>query len=88
MESGIFSIVQWNGKDLLLQAPDQLFVFLTRTELSRDFVKFEDRHLPTRKIEITENGKIDWIKTSEEIAEENTDRSRPGTSYPGSLVPE
>jgi hypothetical protein len=57
MEAGIFSITQWNGKDLILQAPDEHFVFLASTELSRNVVKFLNRHLPNRKLEITENEK-------------------------------
>ena len=36
MESGIFTVFQYNGKDLFLQAPDEHFIVLSFNELPHE----------------------------------------------------
>lgn len=77
MESGLFTVMAWNGKDLFLQAPDEHFIVLSRPELSGEMIDFLDRgHLVNRKIEITPGGELVIIKTPEEIENERQTRQR------------
>lgn len=64
MESGIFTIFQYNGKDLFLQAPDEHFVVLSHQELTHDFRMLIAEG---REVEITTSGEIIMVPTAAEI---------------------
>jgi hypothetical protein len=72
MESGVFKVVQWNHKDCFLQSvtDSEHFCFLSRQELPSDAVAILDRREEGREVEITDEGAITMLPTSQELEAE------------------
>jgi len=72
MEWGTFTIFQWNGKDLFLQAKDGSFVVLSHQELPG---QFHEHIVVGRQIEIAIDGEIKIIRTPQE-KEQDLDKAQ------------
>lgn len=80
MKSGLFTVFQYNGKDLFLQAPDESFTVLSFSELPHEVREqlCVDREQGNagRQVEITPAGAVVLIKTAKEIEIERDKKQR------------
>jgi len=77
MKSGVFSIFQWNNKDLFLKDDDDQFVVLSHQELPKEFFKYIDIGRKV-KLDSCEGGwtEIRPMKTPKEENEEHEANAR------------
>lgn len=73
IESGRFTIYQWNGKDLFLSTVDGRFLVLSRQELPQEVV---EKIQVGRQVSVSDRGKIAMVPSPEEILEEVLDVRR------------
>jgi len=64
IETGRFTIYQWNGKDLFLSTVDGRFLVLSRQELPQEVV---EKIQVGRQVTVSDRGKIAMVPSPEEI---------------------